>query len=68
MTVHDLCMTLVNLHCNTFVTAYDDHNKIMPDVHDWGDLMEYYPKSEVLVFDYNLERITLCKVRRNENC
>lgn len=67
MTVYDLAMTVTNLNCYTAVIAHDDHDKIVPDVQNWGDLMEHYPESEVLFFDYELCKITLHKIRKEEN-
>ena len=65
MTVNDLYMTIVNLYYYSDVTAYDKHsNKILPDVEYWGDLVEYYPESEVLFFNYLSNEITLRKIRR----
>lgn len=64
MTVNDLYMTISHLYYYSDVTAYDKHNKILPDVAVWGDLVGRYPESEVLFFNYELGEITLDKIRR----
>lgn len=63
MTVYDLYMILANVHFATLVTAYDRHDNVLLDVENWGYLVEQYPKSRVLFFNYELHEIVLYKIK-----